>query len=467
MYDPSRKPHMRTFLPRYHLKNAVRALSLTALQQKGEIIMRAAFYECDITPPLGGFMWGHYARKHAKTVYDRLYAKAVVVEDAGELVAILVVDTCALPEDMHDIVTQRIFEYTGITPDRVCITSNHSHAGAPVSDDNTVGCRADEPYKDVFYRLCADAVTLAYNRLENVEAKFGTTEVHGISFNRDTVMEDGTMITSGRGRKGTVRSLDTIDPELPVLMFEQDGKPVGAIINFACHQCCMGDLYGDIPGYSGDFSSELSKQLKAHYGNDFVSLFVLGTCGDISHINHVNFVPHPPLWYREMGKRLAEGVIRAANQAEPVPGGVGVFKEVIQIERRQATPESTKEMLRRLMDVDTRFLRTRNLLYYEVNNTQTHSCLAIQAIRIGDVCISALPGEIFVAYGLAIKAASPFKRNMVVENCNSYCGYIPTKQAFSEKSELYETYLCFHSCLIPEAGEIIQNKALELMNKLT
>ena len=22
--------------------------------------MRAAFYECDITPPIGGFMWGHY-----------------------------------------------------------------------------------------------------------------------------------------------------------------------------------------------------------------------------------------------------------------------------------------------------------------------------------------------------------------------------------------------------------------------
>ncbi len=380
-------------------------------------------------------MWGHYAPRYAKTVYDRLYAKAMVVEDGGELAAILVVDTCALPEDMHDIVTQRIFEYTGITPDRVCITSNHSHSGAPVSDDNTVNCRADEPYKDVFYRLCADAVTLAYNRLENVEAKFGITEVHGISFNRDFVIEDGTIITRGFGRKDIVRPFDGIDPELPVLMFEQDGKPVGAIINFACHQCCLGNLYTDAPGYSGDFASELSKQLKSHYGNDFVSLFVLGTCGDITHRDHINFVPDPPLWYREIGKRLAEGVIRATEQAEPVLGGVAVIKEVIQIERRQATREWTQEMLLKLKDVDSsRFVRTRNLLYYEANNTQTHSCLAVQAIRIGDVCISALPGEVFVAYGLAIKAASPFKRNMVVENCNYYCGYIPTKQAFSEKT---------------------------------
>ena len=127
--------------------------------------MRAAFYECDVTPPLGGFISGHYKRIFAQNVHDRLYAKAVVVEDAGEVVAILTVDTCALPEEMHDIVTQRIFEHTGITPDRVCITSNHTHSGAPVLGTSVVGCSADATYKDVFYRLCADAVTLAYKRL--------------------------------------------------------------------------------------------------------------------------------------------------------------------------------------------------------------------------------------------------------------------------------------------------------------
>lgn len=428
--------------------------------------MKAAFYECDVTPPLGGFMWGHYTPIHARTVHDRLYAKAVVVEDAGELAAILVVDTCALPEDMHDTVTQRIFEYTGITPDRVCITSNHTHAGAPVSDDPTVGCKADDPYRDVFYRLCADAVTLAYRQLETVEVTFGATEVHGISFNRNYILKDGTLITHGRGRTDIERPLDGTDPALPVLMFERNGKPIGAIINFACHQCCLGNLYKDAPGYSGDYSSELSKQLKEHYGNDFVSLFVLGACGDINHVNPDASIPIPPLWYREMGKRLAEAVIHAAQQAQPVPGGVGVVKEVIQIERRQAEPAATTEMLRHRLAVDPILMKARNLIHYQAANTQTHSRIAVQAIRIGDVCISALPGEVYTAYGLAIKAASPFNRNMVVENCNYYCGYVPTKQAFAEKSEIYETSLCFHSCLIPEAGELIQDKAIALANQL-
>ena len=85
--------------------------------------MRAAFYESDVTPPLGGYMWGHYREKRAAEVHERLTAKAVVVEDAGEVAAIVVIDSCAIPEAMRDIVTARIEEYTGIPAERVCLAS--------------------------------------------------------------------------------------------------------------------------------------------------------------------------------------------------------------------------------------------------------------------------------------------------------------------------------------------------------
>ena len=61
---------------------------------------------------------------------------------------------------------------------------------------------------------------------------------------------------------------------------------------------------------------------------------------------------------------------------------------------------------------------------------------------------------------------SPFARNIVVENCNKYCGYVPTREAFAENSDLYESSLCFHSCLIPEAGEILQKEALGILKEL-
>lgn len=424
--------------------------------------MKAAFYECEITPPLGGYMWGHYHDVRAYDVQDRLYAKALVVEDEGEVVAFVVADVCALPAEMHEIVTQRIYEFTGIAPERVCIAANHTHYGAAVGTDPATESYADVSYKDVFFRLCADAVTLAYKRLQEVELKYGETEVHGISFNRDFILEDGSYVTHGRGRNNIVSPLDGIDPALPVLMFEKEGKPIGAIINFACHQCCLGNT----DRYSGDYSSILAKRLKEVYGNDFVSLFLLGTCGDINHVNPDPKVEIPERWYQYMGEVLADAVVEAMQETQPVGGGVQVISKSMEISRRLVTKEMVHEKILKWAGKGESLMRTRNLIHYEASNRQESSELIVQGIRIGDVGISTLPGEVFVAIGQGIKQESPFTKSMVVENCNKYCGYIPSKKAFDECSDLYETALCFHSCLVPEAGEILQEEAVKIMKEL-
>ena len=425
--------------------------------------MRAAFYECDITPPLGGYMWGHYQDVRAYDVCDRLYAKALVVEDGGEVAAIVVVDTCALPEEMHEIVTKRIYEYTGIAPERVCIASNHCHSGASVGTDPATESYADTTHKDVFFRLTADAVTLAYKRLTEMEMKFGQTEVYGLSFNRNFLREDGTYVTQGRGKPGIVRAIGDIDPELPVVMFEKDGKPAGAIINFACHQDCLGKLR---TGYSGDYASILAKRLKEQYGNDFVSLFLLGACGDINHLNPDASVEIPLDIYRQMGNTLADAVIKTAKTAVPVAGGVKMISRTIEIPRRLADPEVVRKTVIKWLTEYPMLMRARNLLHYEASNRKTASELIVQGIQLGDICLTTLPGEIYTAIGQGIKKNSPFARNIVVENCNKYCGYVPTKEAFSENSDLYESSLCFHSCLIPEAGEILQKEALDILKTL-
>ena len=55
-------------------------------------------------------MWGHYREMYSETIHTRLYAKAVVIEDGDETAAIVVIDSCVLPPEMHDIVTKRVFE---------------------------------------------------------------------------------------------------------------------------------------------------------------------------------------------------------------------------------------------------------------------------------------------------------------------------------------------------------------------
>ena len=426
--------------------------------------MKAAFYECECTPPLGGFMWGHYQNLCATDVIDRLYIKAGVFEQNGEYAAIVTVDTCSLVPGIHKIITDRISQYTPIPPKSVCISSNHTHYGAPISSDPSCGGKADEAYLDVFLRLVADAVILAYRHLEDSVAKFTFSQLDSISFNRNFITESGKIVTHGRNRTDVKEPLDDIDPDLPVLFFEKEGKPLGAIINFACHQCCLGKLGH---GYSGDYSSILSKKLKEKYGQDFVSLFVLGACGDINHVNPDASVPIPDDQYRKMGNILAQTVIASMDNAQSVPDNIKTIFDTVEIKRRPINRDIVRETVNKWFSNSSSTMRSRNILHYEATHNNVESdILPVQSILIGDVLISVLPGEIYNAYGKYIKQNSPYKRNMIAENCNEYCGYIPTQKAFCEQSDLYEISLCGHSCHVPEAGTILADKALELAKNI-
>ena len=423
--------------------------------------MRFGFYESDITPPLGGFLWGHYsADTYATGVKDRLYARAAVVEgEDGTIAAFVTVDTCALPPMMHEIVTKRIEEYTGIPASSVCITSNHTHWGAPVSDSPEIGCFADACYRDVFFRLTADAVTLAYRRLAPAEAFYGEGEAEGISFCRDFVLDNGRVITWAGGVDPTriVGRNSEPDPTVrTVIAKDGEGKPVGALVSFSCHQCCCGRNME----YTGDFSSVMSEKLKEKYGRDFVAVFLPGAAGDITHVVHNQFRT-PTDHYRKMGEILSDAVTSSMQACKPLGTKVATIKEPITVAHRQMTPEAYAEELQRLNKAG-QVMRARNMAYYNEACKATEGEYLLQAVRIGALCIYVMPGEVFIDLGRRVMEKSEYEHAILVHNSNTYCGYIPTKEAFEARYDLYETSLCYHSCLVPEAGEIMTDKVLEL-----
>ena len=431
---------------------------------KGANNMKAGFYEANITPPLGGYIWGSYAPHFGKDVDDELFAKALVVEDKGEIAAFVCIDSCSIPADMHDIVTKRIFEYTGITADRVCLSSNHTHKGATILDAGELGLYADQTFKDVCYRKTADAVILAYKRLKEVTVTFDTVQIPGIAHNRTSVMPDGTYRTWISNENIEAAKLSGEDNTYTVMTFKAEGKPIGSLSSFPVHQ----DTTNHEGFYSGDYSSALSANLKEKYGSDFVSLFLLGTCGDINHINH-KFELRPEdftYYHRIIGKKLAENAIPFIENSKNYVGeGVSVVKELVTFKKRVPDMDT---ILSDLSTIDIRCaLSRRNYVYYLGTNLTDEVDLYLQCITIGDVCIHILPGEIFVDIGLNIKEKSPFEKCFVVENSNSYCGYVPKTSAFIGKNDLlYETSLAQHSCLAPEAGDLMISKSVELANNL-
>ena len=87
----------------------------------------------------------------------------------------------------------------------------------------------------------------------------------------------------------------------------------------------------------------------------------------------------------------------------------------------------------------------------------------LQAIRVGDLAICAIPFETFVEIGLDLKRRSPFPRTMVVGIANGYNGYLPTPE--QHKLGGYETWLGTNR-VQEDASVIITDQMLELLDKL-
>jgi neutral ceramidase len=88
----------------------------------------------------------------------------------------------------------------------------------------------------------------------------------------------------------------------------------------------------------------------------------------------------------------------------------------------------------------------------------------LQAMRIGELGIAAIPCEVFTEIGLEIKKKSPLKPTFTIELANGYNGYLPTPAQHELRG--YETWRARSSYLEVEASTKITATVLELLNEV-
>ena len=88
-----------------------------------------------------------------------------------------------------------------------------------------------------------------------------------------------------------------------------------------------------------------------------------------------------------------------------------------------------------------------------------------QAIRIGELGITAIPCEVFAETGLAIKKESALRPTFVIELANGYNGYLPTSQQHEWGGD--ETWPARSSYLEVDAETKIRKAVLQLLQGLS
>ena len=435
------------------------------------------FYEKEITPPLGCGIPGYFSIRRGQDVLDRLYARAVVIKSGDEKIAIISVDGLHPKTDICAAIARRVEEYTGIARKNLMIAFTHSHTAIPFRfecvafEDDEVVKDSIKGYADVFVRLVADCVTLADLRLKKAAVFFGKGEVDGISFCRDYFMKNGTPQTNPpRTSPEIVGGVAVSDKELPVLMMKDEtDTPMGAIVSFACHADCISG-----EKYSGDYVSVLSKELKKVYGEDFVTIFLLGCSGDVNHFD-VSKASDSADHYVKMGKKIAEEAVKTAELAKKLKNTQLISKlEYINIPRLAVDKdkiEDAKNAVSTIKEIkgvkisadgtdpeQYRLAMAKRLIGF-IESTPENFDVPLQCLQIGEFTIYGFNSEIFTEFGKIVKKGDGTGINLVATLCNEAFGYVPTRDMFYDT--IYESRPG-SARLDKEAGYIMAEKLISM-----
>lgn len=448
------------------------SLLLAASAHAGEFKIGAA--QVQITPSVGMPLAGSYATRVSNGTCDELFAKALVVEQDGAKAALVSLDLVTTTRAAVAAARKLIAEQTGIAPERVLISATHTHS-APVQTrgnlmDEITG--ATRPIAQEFTaklpELIARAVTEANAQLKPARASALVAREEHTSFNRRYWMKDGTLGWMAGRSPDAVRPAGPIDPEVGACYFagtDEDATALAAYVNFAMHATVVGGTR-----FSGDYPAAIAKRFAEFKGTNMVTLFANGCCGNVNQINpRWRAQGHGPREAERIGTVLAAAIFRDWPNLQPLKTRAprARLETVVLSRRKISEDEVTKARgLYAQMEKGKKFnipvMANAVCVLDTYANKDKPLEADVQAIAFSDeLAIVALPGEIFVELGLAIKKASPFKHTFIAELANGSIGYIPNKSAYPEGNYEVVSARC-----IEGSGELLVDTAVKLLKEI-
>ncbi len=460
-------------------------------------MLRIGWASVDMTPERPVLLCGQFAARVSTHVNDPLTVTALAIEaqqDDGSteqavmLSADLVHMAAEAQEQVRDLVRDRLPDFD---VRKLFINATHTHTSLTLKEGayEKQGPEVMTPTECVefFVAKAAEAVVEAWQSRKpgGVSWAFGHAVV---GHNRRAVYFGGSAQMYGKTNVENFEHIEGYqDHSMDVLfIWDADKKLTGMVINIACpSQVTENAMY-----VSADFWHEAREKLRKRYGT---GLFVLPQCaaaGDQS--------PHFLLYEKEeeymrrrkgvsereeIGQRIAnavDNVLEAAKADIRTDLPFEHVVETLQLPVREITDEEYQvaregyeqshgekasgreppawrtwhSISRRCQDVLTR---------YEAQKTNPNYAMELHVLRLGDVAVVTNPFELFLDYGVRIKARSSALQTFVVQLATGTGSYLPTHRALAGKH--YGAGPA-DNLVGPEGGQIMVNRTLELIENM-
>jgi hypothetical protein len=409
---------------------------------------RAGAAKVDITPAA--------LPKNSEGILDRIYARAIVIDNGVASAALVSADTGMLGEQVWKTVSHRIEKELGIPARNLIMNPTHTHSAFAGSADQ------------IF-----NAVQAAREILQPARIGYGTG-VSYINVNRNIIDPRTRKWWEGPNYEGPS------DKTVAVIKFETTaGKPIAVYYNYACHAV----VTGNTDMISGDYPGAASRYIEDSFDDRVVAVFSTGAQGDQNPIYFQQTFDLREIRIRDFARRGQD-----ISNAMP-PGGQGLDKQDPAVRKLldqqkqmilsmgQFLGEEVKRVMRETtrMSADGGIYGAQKTIRFPGRDRIGQGRAGVEAtykdgpdvqlrlslLMIDDIAIAGGNAEIFNLIAQRFKKESPIGRSIFVSMANGSgnSGYIPNDAAFG-----YQTFEVLSSrCKPGYAESAIVNGLLDLI----
>ncbi|HWB83821.1 MAG TPA: neutral/alkaline non-lysosomal ceramidase N-terminal domain-containing protein [Bryobacteraceae bacterium] len=423
-----------------------------AWSQTGSTSLKAGIAETTITPDWPTPLWGYGGRPpFSDGILDDIFAKAILL-DCGKRFLIITMDVGAIGFPLYRRIARRIHETIKIDEDAIMIQCTHDHS-APANIDVT-GTDADLRFHELLLSKLVYLASETQRNLAPATLSFGQTESH-IARNRRV----GAKTSTWDRDSGPIESAFSV-----VLIQSPEGRNRGVIVNYPTHPVTLRDDNNKI---SADFPGVLYKELGRSLNCPV--MYMQGTCGDM--------IPKIFGTTREMeeyGRKMAEEAQRALAAAKPLSADSLDFRTqrvVVTFVSPYTLDDFRARYATFFKGQEEKELWAEHLLRFleDGGDVRQSRDTLVAALRIGDLALAILPGEILHLTATLIRQQFPGRKLMIAAYSNdTSVGYLPNADEFPkggyEVESAWQYYGTFRTT--PQMEKDVRETAIGLLHGL-
>ena len=402
--------------------------------------MKIGFAKADVTPRVGvelsGF--GPFVLRRSVGVRDRLWARAMAVEQGGRRQILVSCDLIGVQDWITRRVRELVREKTGLAPECLMLHTTHTHSGP--NTGGYVGWGApDQPYLEILPQRIAQACFAALDNLQEAELSRAVVPCEGIGLNRQ-YDKDSPALADVLREEWRPSKPEMTDTACQVLKATASGKLIGFVSYFGCHPvvCCAETHY-----IHGDYCGVATNLIEREHPGS-VGLFLQGANGDVN-----SCVVHKPeidslLALDVIAGRFARAVRQGLATAAPVPVeslaavsqgrpfsrkpyGIEKLKDLLSEQEAILYAPDASDSAQAVRMATVYALALRGMIAGMEQGETMSPPLELQGFRIGPLLLLASPFETFQAIKNEVRTRLNEPLALVMSVTNDTRGYAPDR----------------------------------------